>query len=189
MKRIHAMKTLHDYINTIKKTYNYRLKFAIELEDEHYTIIENILQKYNLINVGDVFKTPIQKNPLDFPTLSVAEVLIIDIETEIPMSPYSFTHTFAQAARISPDFIHVRNDSSPYNTYEQQIIDYQEKDYVVKLTDPHYESDGVEDQQLYGDEYNKELVKTILADRDEKKTFKSAIEEFKSKSMFSDVKN
>jgi hypothetical protein len=183
------MKTLHDYINTIKKTYNYRLKFAIELEDEHFSIIESILQKYNLVDVSNVYKTPIQKNPLDFPTLSVAEVLMMDIETEIPMSLHSFTHEFSQAARISTDFIHVRNDSSPYNAYEQQIIDYQEKPYVVKLTDPHYESDGVEDQQLYGDEYNKELVKTILADRETKSTFKSAIEEFKSKSMFSDVKN
>lgn len=183
------MKTLHDYINTIKKTYKYRLKFAIELEDDHFDIIESILQKYHVINVSSVYKSPIQKNPLDFPTLSVAEVIMIDIETEVPMSGHQFIHTFSQASRIGTDFICVRNDSSPYNAYEQQIIDYQEKDYVVKLTDPHYESDGVEDQQLYGDEYNKELVKTILADRETKSPFKAAIEEFKSKSMFSDVKN
>lgn len=188
------MKTLSDYLLMKQTPYKYKIKFAFPLEEHHFDRIGSVLEKYELVNVKNIIRTPFQKNPLDFPTISASEIYMIEVETMIPMSESALRYEIRHATKIHEDMISIRGENNPYNKYEEDIIKFQENKYVPKLEDPHYKSDGVEDQKLYGDEYNKEMVDTLLKDSEDhtphiKSDFKQAVETFNKDGIFTKVKN
>lgn len=138
------MKTLLDYMNVIKRTYHYRIKFAMTPDDEQLNKLEMILSKYNIVEIHDVFRSPLQRRPADFPNVDISEIIIIDVETEIPMSDEGLKWEISRKCKINIDHIAVMHQNGPYTPYEQQIADYQEKAYVVKMTDVDNEADTIE---------------------------------------------
>lgn len=181
------MKNLSDYLTLVEKEYNYRIKVAKELSEKQFDRMERILQKYDLLQVKSIHKTPVQKAPLDFATLNNIEVYIIDIVTRIPMSPGIFRTTMAETLRIHPDYIIVRGDNDPLDQYNREIVDMQEQDYIVKMLDVDYEHDGIISTDLHSQEYRDELVKNIeTATMEENKNlslFKKALEKSSMKIM------
>lgn len=135
------MKSLQDYINTVSKEYQYRLKFVYEPDLE---ILGRILERYELIEVVDTFKSPMQFNPLDFTNVDVGEVYIMDVKTARPMSDEGLRWEISRKMSMPVDYIVVRNENNPYNELEARIVDRHENAYVVKLTDPEYDSDGID---------------------------------------------
>lgn len=174
------MKTLNDYLTLVEKEYNYRIKVAKELTEKQFDRMERILQKYDLLEVKSIHKTPIQKSPLDFATLDNVEVYIIDIVTRLPMSPTIFRNTMAETLRMHPNYIIVRGDNDPLDRYNQEIVDMQEQDYVVKMLDIDYKSDGVDAADIHSPEYRENLVKDIetvtMEENNNLKLFKKALE-------------
>lgn len=155
-------RSLKDYMLMAKKTYKYRLKFAFDMNETHFERIEPILSQFGLKSVSNITRTPVQMNPLDFPSIKVAEVYMFDIETEMPFSEYALRFKIQTMVGIPEKCIAIRSDNHPYNKYEQDIIDFQTKKYVPKLTDPDYESDGgTGDKTLNSQEYVDDMVKTI----------------------------
>lgn len=154
------MKTLTDYIFGVKQNYKYKLKFAFSLSDCEFDAIERALQRYDLVKVGSIVKTPFEKNPRDFPTIAVSEVYIIDIETAIPMSTTVVRQSISQYTLIPIDRICVCDENISYKEYDRALIAAEEEKYIPKITDP-YETDGTETINVHGQEHNEELVKAI----------------------------
>lgn len=192
MAKAKTKKTLADYLLMKQNPYKYKIKFAYPLEEHHFDRIGSILDKYELVSINNINRLPYQKNPLDFPTVDASEIYLIEVETLIPMSEHALRYELKKATKIHEDFISIRNENNPYNKYEEDMIKFQEKKYVTKLEDPNYESDGVEDQNLYGDEYNKEMVDTLTKDSGDatphiKSEFKKAVEKFNETGVFTKV--
>lgn len=196
-------KTLADYLLLVEKEFEYRMKFAFNLEDGHYAKLERMLSKYDLVDVKSVYKSPFQKNPLDFPNLSVAEIFIIDIVTRMPIACGVFVQEASKALGIPEALMIMRSTADPYEDYNKEIVDRAESpDYVPKLEDPDYktDTDNIDPSEHFGDEYNKEMVDTIKAEvgsipsENEKKydsLFKKALDQSKTanKSPLTDVHN
>jgi hypothetical protein len=191
-------KTLADYLLMVQKEYTYKIKIAHAMDEKDFERMERPLLKYDIIDVKSMIKTPIQKNPLDFPTVSASEVYIIEIVSLIPISTETLRCELAKAMHFHMDYIHVRNENSPYNEYEEKMIKFQEETYMPKLDDPFYKSDATGDSSLYGDEYNENLVKEITdktgIDMPMEKTsvdtkFKDAVKTFKAEGIFNKVNN
>lgn len=126
------MKTLTDYIFGVKQNYKYKLKFAFSLSDCEFDAIERALQRYDLVKVGSIVKTPFEKNPRDFPTIAVSEVYIIDIETAIAMSTTVVRQSISQYTLIPIDRICVRDENLSYKEYDRALIAAEEEKYIPK---------------------------------------------------------
>jgi hypothetical protein len=189
-------KKLSDYLLLTEKEYNYRLKFAVELQEEQLNKLERFLQKYDLLDVASVHKSMIQKNPMDFPNLDIGEVYIIDIVTRLPISTETLVQEMSKVMKIHVDLIRVRDEHSPYEQYTNQKLEYEDTEYQSKLEDPDYKDAPKMDRNLYGDAYNKEMIDTIIdaqgrepTENEKKSKFKAAFDKAQVKSPFTDVDN
>jgi hypothetical protein len=189
-------KKLSDYLLLTEKEYNYRLKFAVELQEEQLNKLERFLQKYDLLDVASVHKSMIQKNPMDFPNLDIGEVYIIDIVTRLPISTEILVQEMSKVMKIHVDLIRVRDEHSPYEQYTNQKLEYEDTEYQSKLEDPDYKDAPKMDRNLYGDAYNKEMIDTIIdaqgrepTENEKKSKFKAAFDKAQVKSPFTDVDN
>ena len=153
------MRSLTDYILGLKTNFKYKLKFAFSLDECQFDAIERALRKYDVTKISNITRTPIEKNPKDFPTISHSEIFIIDIETDMPISTTVAQQDIHQYAKIPMDCILVCDLNTMYKEYEQELLDAQSKKYVAKIGDPDYSSDGSEPVDLHSEKYNQELVK------------------------------
>jgi hypothetical protein len=185
-------KTLSDYLLMVQKEYTYKIKIAHSMDDKDFERMERPLLKYDIIDVKSMIKTPIQKNPLDFPTVSASEVYIIEIVSLIPISTETLRGELAKALHFHMDYIHVRNENSPYNEYEENMIKFQDETYMPK---PAKEATV---PAPYGDDYNEKMVKEITdktgIDMPMEKVsvdnkFKEAVKSLKAEGIFTKVKN
>lgn len=162
-------KTLKDYILTAKRQYEYRLKFAFELSEEQFYTIEKVCDRYNIIDIKKPKKIPFSKNPLDFKNgVENVEVSIVDVTVEYPASLDMLRNYLNMALKCPEKFVVVVDkNNDPYGEESKKILKTDKEidsgEYVVKLSDPNYESDGatIMANALYGDEYNETMLKTI----------------------------
>jgi hypothetical protein len=190
-------KTLSDYLLMVQKEYTYRIKIAHQLDDSHFEKLERPFYKYDVFDVKSISKTPIHKNPLDFPNVSASEVFIIEIVSMIPISTETLRFEIANCLRLPDNLVHVRNENSPYDEYEENMIKFQENTYMPKIEDSFYKTDMTGDSSLYGDDYNEKMVKEItdktgidmpLEKISIDKKFKEAVSKFNTDGIFSKIK-
>jgi len=192
-------KSLQDYLLLVEKEFEYKLKIASEITESQFDAMETLLQKYDLIDVKSINRLPIQNNPLDFTNLKPTEVFVIDLVTRLPLPVSNFADQIARCTDINIKRIIIRGKNDPYEKELQNIELKAETDYVTKIDDPEYKSDGIETQDSYGTEYNQDMVGEILATREDKpkfnkkefdSKFKKAFNDFKhSKSVLQDIKD
>lgn len=78
------MRSLNEYLTESKKQYNYRIKVAGDCPKEMLDGIKQVLARFEMASMSDVRKTPVQKNPYDFPELENESVNIIDVTLDYP---------------------------------------------------------------------------------------------------------
>lgn len=134
-------KTLKDYLIGVKKTHKYTVRIAklCELTDSEMTLIENNLKAYELVDITTPKKTIFQAHPLGFTEPTFSNVIIFDIELGLPASSFYLSKLIAKVLKISDDYVVVNGVDNPVVSPED-----------VKATD------------YYGDEYNSNMLKTIL---------------------------
>lgn len=156
------MKTLQDYLHEVEKTYKYRIKTVLNLNDSCLKKLDQLLQKYDVKEVSKVIKTPIQKAPLDFVDISNAEVYIVDVVLGLPASDHVLRHEIETALKIPGSYIVVRAEFDP-RELETEKLNSMSGEYEIKLNDdPDYPDDPAkENDQLYGDIYNMSLLKEL----------------------------
>ncbi|RYD62543.1 MAG: hypothetical protein EOP83_14325 [Verrucomicrobiaceae bacterium] len=169
---------LRQYIANAEKTYSYRIKTVVPLSDDAMGRIERVILKYQPVDLSAPRKTMMQKNPLDFPTVGVAEVHIVDAEFGLPASPAQLQMELVKALGIPEKFLVVRGDNDPMEHQSEEIVAKAEMDEAEKdakpgslLELPEYEeAEPVEGKDLYGDDYNKRFLgylKTVADERRE----------------------
>lgn len=181
-------KTLQDYLLEVEKEYEYIVKFACEIDENHMNKLENVLKKYDVIDIQGPNKSIIQKQPLDFPNISNVEVYTLNIKTRYPMALHEAIQEIRHYLGIEEKFIVVRpaknedhKEDSPLERYNDEITEREDEDYNSKLEDPYHEKDGTKhkSEEYYGDEYNKEMKNVINKETGRKPTDNEKKSEFK----------
>jgi hypothetical protein len=80
------MKSLQEYLIESKQTYEYRIKYAGDLDQDKQDILDNIFAKFEIESKSAVKKTPVMKCPYDFPQFENEEVSSMDIVLNYPAS-------------------------------------------------------------------------------------------------------
>jgi hypothetical protein len=174
------MKTFYDYLNDTMREYRYRIRTVQKIDDEALARIEYILAKYNLLSIERPKKTILQARPLDFVTMPAAEVYIVDIITNLPVSPFIVQQELSHGLNIAHDMIIVRSD---YDPSEIQVQRQEEEELVADIamskgyatgallsSDPSYPEyvDPTGGVPIAGQEYNNNFLRylaKVAADR------------------------
>lgn len=157
-----AKKTLHDYLMGLKKEHAYTVRVANRmLADEDMTRIENNLKAHELIEMTTPKKTIFQHHPLGFTEPTKSEVMIFDVKLGLPQSSFYLAREIAKILKISEIYVVVNGVDNPL----PELHIEKDPNYVSKVsTDPKYPEDDnlPAHSELAGEEYNKNMLKTIL---------------------------
>ena len=80
------MKTLKEYLAESKKVYSFKIKVAGELPEKFQENLKTKFDRCKVVTLEKVATTPVQKLPLDFPTLENKEVTVFEIVCEYPIT-------------------------------------------------------------------------------------------------------
>jgi hypothetical protein len=156
------MKSLKQYLTESERTYNFRIKIANMIEDEVMDKLENALDKYEMKSLSKPKKTPIQEHPMDFQTLTNAEVYIMDAEVNYPVTAHVLYEYLKHAVGIAPNEIVVINKDHPEEIAREESLEQEGEVYTAKLDDAEYKDQKeIKVDSLYGDKYNENMLKTI----------------------------
>ena len=156
------MKSLTHYLTESERTYNFRIKIANMIEDEVMDRLETCLEKYDMKSLTKPKKTPIQEHPMDFQTLSNAEVYIMDAELQYPVSANQLYEYISQSVGVPANQLVVINKDHPEEIAREAAIQEEGDVYVTKLDDADYTDAKKHDvAEVFGDEYNANMLKEL----------------------------
>lgn len=170
------MKTLLEYIETLQQKHDVRIKLACECSDDMCDRIEKHLEKYDAEKISRPSKTILQRRPLDFPNMDMAEVYIIDFTANLPVSPEMLKQELTKLLNISESEIVVRMANEPReleaeHDEEGDKFSKEPKKLEAKLgTD--YSKDELSDvkaSDVFGDKYNSAFLKELKKLSDDRK--------------------
>jgi len=171
--------SLKQYIAETERTYTYRLKTIVPLDDYAMDRIERICMKYQPLDISRPRKTLLQKNPLDFTNIDAGEVWIVDLEFGLPASGYVLGQEVRHALGVPENHVIVRGSNDPTEVESERLnaadeIGEEAKEKGLKpsglLTDPTY-SEVTPAADLYGKVHNEKFLdylRTVQKEREEK---------------------
>ena len=132
------------------------------IEDEVMDRLETCLEKYDMKSLTKPKKTPIQEHPMDFQTLSNAEVYIMDAELQYPVSANQLYEYISQSVGVPANQLVVINKDHPEEIAREEAIQEEGDVYVTKLDDADYTDAKKHDvAEVFGDEYNANMLKEL----------------------------
>lgn len=166
------MKSLQEYLMESAKTYEFRLKTAVELSDDQLDMLEKHLRKYEAFDVESPKRTILQSAPLDFHNLGAAEIYIMDFKTKLPMSPAMLVNELVQKLGIGEGHIRVRNKMEPGEELDAESMEEPTdgEAQALLLDDEYSEVENPKAEDMFGDKYNTKFIDELTKARKEHNT-------------------
>lgn len=156
------MKSFRSYLVESEQTYKFRIKMAEKCDDETMDALETALQKYDMKSMSKPKKTPIQEHPMDFQTLTNAEVFIMDTELQYPVTAYQLYEYISQTVGVPASHLVVIDQDHPEEIAREEAIKEQDDEYEAKLDDAEYkDADNIKADDHFGDKYNENMLKDL----------------------------
>jgi hypothetical protein len=159
------------------KEYGFRVKFAADCNADHLSVIEDCLQKYNVISVAEFKRKPISENPVEFANTKgiklVSEVCSTDIVLRYPVNQRILEVWLAINLGIDADRVLAYNVKDPRRLesdnaqerteHNKGRVDDMEDSVLLNSDDgfEHYEmqhEDVQTDDYGFGEEYNAKFL-------------------------------
>ena len=162
------MKTFKEYLAESKKVYSFKIKVAGELPEKFQEGLKARLDRCKVVTLEKQSTTPIQKVPLDFPTLENKEVTVFEVICEYPITAPEIAVDIKNMG-LDEDCFRVRGSSEP--SEQEQILADAEPTGEALLNDSQYkESADAKHKDYFGDDFNKGFLKDLSkAAKDRKK--------------------
>lgn len=113
------MKTFTQILTESKKTYEFKIGIAGEREEGFAEALETCLKKFDLLNMSNGKKTPIQERPLDFPQLQNMEVTYFEAELGYPTTSQVLQEYIPKCCHCLQTHVIVRNVNDPREEYQE----------------------------------------------------------------------
>lgn len=158
---------IKQYLRESEKQYHIRLKTIVPLGDDEMDRIEMMVAKYQPISISRPHKTILQRVPLDFPNVDVAEVYIVDMIFALPIAPHVLRADIRKILFAPENYVFVRTQAEPGELQSDiltAISDIETEALKKGLTkaaildDPDYNEVETQHQDLYGQDYNESLI-------------------------------
>jgi len=153
------MKSFVEYLIESSKTYEFRIKVAGEISDEHMQRIENHMERFGLENISKPKRTPIQKQPAGFSeSVKDSAVNVFEVSTNYPATPQQITALLQDILGLPESHVVTVNKNDPEEIAREAAADAKDEEYKPILVNDY------EDEKLdptYGDEYNANFLKEL----------------------------
>lgn len=153
------MKSLKEYLVESKQWFEYRVKFAGELDKEKLENFKRGLGQFDMESATNPKKTPITKDPFGFPGLENTEIHIMDVKLNYPASSDQIVE-LARVHGFDPNLVRVLDKN-----YDESMTEELERtttvDEKAKLEDTDYPATTPEQKEAK-DKYSegfKDIVK------------------------------
>lgn len=151
------MKSFREFLTESAKTYDFRIKIAGDVSDQHMEAMEQSLEKYGLESLSKPKRTPIQEHPQDFPDVTNSEVSIMELVVNYPATPRDIKENICSCTRLPESHVRVYNANDPTESDREIEVAQEEQEYEVQLTAPYpkTKTDG------FGDKHTKQFLKGL----------------------------
>src|SRR6056297_1589773 len=158
------------YLQESAKEYSYKLKLAAhDVTEEQKDKLESALQKYDLRSISTYKDTPIQQSPLDFPNVKNTKVFVTEIVLGYPVTTDMLRRYVSDKVCMDECCVAVYSGNDPREAYTEQWLERNSEEYKENCK-PFLGSDLEETEvPAYGDEYNKNFLADLAAERKERK--------------------
>lgn len=159
------MKSFKEYLTESKKVYSFKIKVAGELPESFTDKLKERLMGYEIVNLQEVAKTPIQKLPLDFPEMTNSEVTVFEIVTEYPITaPELEKHVCGMG--IDKTHFRIRGSGEPTEIRQIELElekENEDKEKTALLNDANYSEETPVDHKDYtGEEHKASFLQDLL---------------------------
>ncbi len=145
------MKSLNEYLIESKQLFEYRVKFAGEMDNEMLENFKRALGQFDMESSTGLKKTPITKDPFGFPGLENTEIHIMDVQLNYPASSEQLVE-LARLQGFDPNHVRVLDKN-----YDESMTEELERTTEVsekaKLEDTDYPAQTPEQKEA-GDKYS-----------------------------------
>jgi hypothetical protein len=153
------MKTFKEYLTESKKVYNFKIKVAGEIPEGFEASLKNRLERCRVVSFEKMTTTPVQKVPLDFPTLNNVEVTVYEAVLEYPVTAPEIAANIKEMG-LKEEHFRVRGSGEPSEI--DQLIQDDEPSGEALLQDSTYkETENVKHKDYFGADYNKGFLKDL----------------------------
>lgn len=157
-------KNFLSYLAESKKEYKYTIKVACdEMKDVDLDNLEKSLDKYSIISASKFRSSPIQENPLDFPSMKNTAIHISDVVLAYPVTVDQFQRSVAEKLGLYKGAVVVYSENDPRgiesDLYSERNSDDFKRNYKTALGNDYPEAEKVPAYQDQADSLIKELAK------------------------------
>ncbi len=153
------MKTLKEYLAESKKVYSFKIKVAGDLPEKFQENLKVKLDRCKVMTLEKVATTPVQKLPLDFPTLENKEVTVFEVVCEYPITGPEIVSNIKDMG-ISEDCFRVRGSGEP-SELDQLLVDDEPSGQALLNDSQYKETTAVKHKEYFGDDFNKGFLKDL----------------------------
>lgn len=159
---------LKNILSSYKKEYNFVIKIARDINDktlDSKELLKNadiILKAKGMTNRTNPKQLPLSATKTEFKRLCNWTGLIYRMEMtfEYPITAVELRNELSQLLDIGMAYIIVRTTEDPLELEDDTYLEYSEEEYIPQLLTNTMPNDVNEDD-LVGDEYGKQLVKAL----------------------------
>ena len=171
------MKSFTEYLTESKKTYEFKVKIAGDVESAANTI-KSALSKYKVEACSAGKRTPIQESPTDFPEHKNVNVTVFDVTTAYPATSVQLRAALAEALKITETCVKVYTSSEEMeNTINHE---FDEKSGKALLTQEYQPQDN---EGSVGDKHTMSLLKELSKSKHKLEQYKGVNDQLLASSV------
>lgn len=152
------MKTFQEYLTENKKIYSFKVKVAGDIPEKFLESLKDRLEKYRVVTIAKMKSTPIQKTPLDFPTMENKEVHVFDVVLEYPVTSPQISLEIKEMG-LNEECFRVRGSGEP-SEIDQILADGESTGEPI-LAEPDYKDAKIKHKDYFGDDFNRGFLKDL----------------------------
>jgi hypothetical protein len=182
------MKSLPQLLNEAQKTYSYRLKTVVDLDDIKLESLERLLKRYKMLDIGHVHKIDSKNDTLEFRDIENADVYYIDFMIGVPVSAYILQQELRAVLNVPEKMLVVRADNEPVEVYsmKNQLLSalwqksnqegYTSAGSLLSTDRQYLDVEQPLAQHVFGDTYNSRLLNLLkkVSEQRKNQTFQTS---------------
>jgi hypothetical protein len=140
------MKTFAQYLTESQRTHDYRVKIVGDIPSGFISALRDQFKKFDPVSVGEIKRTPVMSQPLDFPAFPNESVNMMDVIFRYPATPPQIQQ-IAELVGLDADRICITQRDYA-NGMDRELLGIQQQKDVL-MTD--YPADTKEQRDLKRD--------------------------------------
>jgi len=180
--REQKMTSFKELLNESQKTFSYRLKTVVNMDDPTMEDLERLLKRYNLLDIGSVHKIPAKYDSLEFRDIENADVYYVDFMIGVPMSAYILQQELRAVLNLPEKFLVVRadNEAIEVESVKNQLLrtldqkakqeGYTDKGSLLSTDRFYLDAEQPLTDSAYGDKYNSKFLNLLQQIANSRKT-------------------